>query len=83
MPAKRQNLLFSATFSKEIKKLAAGILRNPVSVEAAPQNSTAEMVSQKVYAVDKGKKTEVVTNLIKDGIWSQVFNFYKNQAWSK
>ena len=40
MPAKRQNLLFSATFSKDIKKLAEGILRNPVAVETAPQNST-------------------------------------------
>ena len=79
MPTKRQNLLFSATFSKEIKKLAEGILKNPVSVEAAPQNSTAEMVSQKVYAVDKGKKTEVVTNLIKDGNWSQVLIFTRTK----
>jgi ATP-dependent RNA helicase RhlE len=79
MPIKRQNLLFSATFSKEIKKLAEGILKNPVSVEAAPQNSTADKVSQKVYTVDKGKKTEVVTNLIKDGNWNQVLIFTRTK----
>ncbi|MCT4700072.1 DEAD/DEAH box helicase [Tenacibaculum haliotis] len=79
MPTKRQNLLFSATFSKEIKRLAEGILRNPVSVEAAPQNSTADKVSQKAYAVDKGKKTEVVINLIKEGKWSQVLIFTRTK----
>ncbi|WNW01253.1 DEAD/DEAH box helicase [Tenacibaculum sp. HL-MS23] len=79
MPTKRQNLLFSATFSSEIKRLASGILRNPISVEAAPQNSTADKVSQKVYTVDKGKKTEVVINLIKDGNWSQVLIFTRTK----
>lgn len=79
MPTKRQNLLFSATFSKEIKELAQGILRNPVMVEAAPENSTAEMVSQKVYGVDKGKKTEVLTNLIKADNWSQVLVFMRTK----
>lgn len=79
MPSKRQNLLFSATFSKEIKKLAQGILRNPVLVEAAPENSTAEMVTQKVYAVDKKAKTQVVTNLIKEGNWNQVLIFTRTK----
>ncbi|MCD8404175.1 DEAD/DEAH box helicase [Tenacibaculum dicentrarchi] len=79
MPAKRQNLMFSATFSTEIKRLASGILRNPVSVEAEPENSTAEKVAQKVYTVDKGKKTEVVINLIKDGNWSQVLIFTRTK----
>ncbi|SOU85851.1 DEAD/DEAH box helicase [Tenacibaculum dicentrarchi] len=79
MPEKRQNLMFSATFSTEIKRLASGILRNPVSVEAEPENSTAEKVAQKVYAVDKGKKTEVVINLIKDGNWSQVLIFTRTK----
>ncbi|MBE7685527.1 DEAD/DEAH box helicase [Tenacibaculum piscium] len=79
MPAKRQNLMFSATFSTEIKRLASGILRNPVSVEAEPENSTAEKVSQKVYAVDKGQKTEVVINLIKEGNWSQVLIFTRTK----
>ncbi len=79
MPSKRQNLMFSATFSNDIKKLASGILRNPVSVEAAPQNSTADMVEQKVYRVDKGKKTGLVIELIKDGNWSQVLMFTRTK----
>ncbi len=79
MPSKRQNLLFSATFSKEIKQLAQGILRNPVMVEAEPENSTAEMVSQKVYHVNKKEKTEIVTNLIKNGNWNQVLIFMRTK----
>jgi ATP-dependent RNA helicase RhlE len=79
MPAKRQNLLFSATFSKEIKQLASGILHNPVLVEATPENSTAEKVTQKVYRVDKGKKTELVTKLISDGNWKQVLIFTRTK----
>lgn len=79
MPHKRQNLLFSATFSKEIKKLAQGILKNPVIVEATPENSTAEMVNQKMYLVNKKQKTEVVTNLIKEGNWNQVLIFTRTK----
>ncbi|WP_299119688.1 DEAD/DEAH box helicase [uncultured Tenacibaculum sp.] len=79
MPSNRQNLLFSATFSKEIKKLAEGILNNPVSVEAAPQNSTADKVAQKVYSIDKKKKTEIVIKLIKEGNWSQVLIFTRTK----
>ena len=79
MPAKRQNLLFSATFSKEIKQLASGILTNPVLVEATPENSTAEKVTQKVYRVDKGKKTELITKLISDGNWRQVLVFTRTK----
>tara|TARA_R110000787_G_scaffold45993_6_gene111929 strand:+ start:1003 stop:2298 length:1296 start_codon:yes stop_codon:yes gene_type:complete len=79
MPTKRQNLMFSATFSKDIKQLAQGILQNPVMVEAEPENSTAEMVSQKAYQVDKNKKTEVVTNLIKNGNWNQVLIFMRTK----
>lgn len=79
MPAKRQNLLFSATFSKEIKALAAGILHNPILVEATPQNSTAEKVEQKVYRVDKGQKTALITKLISDGNWKQVLVFTRTK----
>jgi ATP-dependent RNA helicase RhlE len=79
MPTKRQNLMFSATFSKDIKKLAEGILRNPVSVEASPQNSTAKKVSHKVYKVDKKKKTELVIKLIKDNNWTQVLVFTRTK----
>jgi len=79
MPAKRQNLLFSATFSNDIKKLAAGILKNPVSVETAPQNSTAKKVTHKVYKVDKKQKTELAIKLIKDNNWSQVLMFTRTK----
>ncbi|MCL7752388.1 DEAD/DEAH box helicase [Polaribacter sp. Z022] len=79
MPAKRQNLLFSATFSKEIKKLASGILRNPVEVETARQNSTAKKVTHKVFKVDKKKKTEVTVKLIKDNNWNQVLIFTRTK----
>jgi ATP-dependent RNA helicase RhlE len=79
MPEKRQNLLFSATFSNDIKKLAAGILKNPVSVEAEPQNSTAKKVTHKVYKVDKNKKTEFTIKLIKDGNWKQVLVFTRTK----
>ena len=79
MPAKRQNLLFSATFSKEIKELASGILKNPVLVEATPENSTAEKVSQKIYRVDKGQKTALVTKLIADENWKQVLIFTRTK----
>ncbi|MGY0408089.1 MAG: DEAD/DEAH box helicase [Polaribacter sp.] len=79
MPTKRQNLLFSATFSKDIKKLAEGILRNPVTVETAPQNSTAKKVTHKVYNVDKGKKTTVIIKLIKDNNWGQVLVFTRTK----
>ncbi len=79
MPAKRQNLMFSATFSKEIKQLAEGILRNPVLVEATPENTTAEKVSQKVYRVDKQHKTAFVTKLISEGNWKQVLIFTRTK----
>ncbi|UAM97872.1 DEAD/DEAH box helicase [Polaribacter litorisediminis] len=79
MPAKRQNLMFSATFSKEIKKLAEGILRDPVSVEAEPQNSTAKKVSHKVFKVDKSQKTALTIQLIKDGNWNQVLVFTRTK----
>jgi ATP-dependent RNA helicase RhlE len=79
MPVKRQNLLFSATFSKEIKKLANGILHHPVMVEATPEFTTAEKVDQKVYRVDKTKKTTLVIQLISDGKWEQVLVFTRTK----
>lgn len=79
MPAKRQNLMFSATFSRDIKKLASGILRNPVEVETAPQNSTAKKVTHSVYKVDKKRKTEFTIKLIKDNNWTQVLIFTRTK----
>lgn len=79
IPAKRQTLLFSATFSKEIKVLASEFLRNPVLVEAAAQNTAAETVAQKVYAVNRTDKPAVIVKLIKDGDWSQVLVFTRTK----
>ena len=79
MPEKRQNLLFSATFSDDIKKLANGILKNPVSVETAPQNSTAKKVTHKVFKIDKNRKTEFTIKLINDNNWTQVLIFTRTK----
>lgn len=79
LPTKRQNLLFSATFSKEIKKLANGILHHPISVEAAPENTTAEKVNQHTYRVDRGRKIELVIKLISEGNWKQVLIFTRTK----
>jgi len=79
MPKKRQNLLFSATFSKDIRKLANGILHHPVTVEATPENTTVEAINQKVYRVAKGKKTGLIIKLISDGNWKQVLVFTRTK----
>ncbi|MDO6853049.1 DEAD/DEAH box helicase [Cellulophaga lytica] len=79
IPAKRQNLMFSATFSKDIKKLAHGILNNPVQVEATPENTAVEVIKQKVYRVAKGKKTGLIIKLISDGNWQQVLVFTRTK----
>ena len=79
LPNKRQSLLFSATFSKEIKKLAQDFLHNPVKVEATPENTTAEKVDQIVYRTDKSKKTDLVTKLIEEGDWQQVLIFTRTK----
>ncbi len=79
MPAKRQNLLFSATFSKEIKALANEILHHPVLVEATPENTTVDAIEQKVYFVDKGQKANVLVKLISDGNWEQVLVFTRTK----
>ncbi len=79
VPKERQTLLFSATFSPEIKSFASSILKNPVAVEAAPENTTAEKVIQKVYRVDKSKKTELVIKLISEGKWKQVLVFTRTK----
>lgn len=79
LPKRRQNLLFSATFSKDIKKLANGILHQPVLVEATPENTTAEKVSQRGYKVDRGRKAELVIKLISEGNWSQVLIFTRTK----
>ena len=79
MPSRRQNLMFSATFSKEIKKLAHGILHHPVQVEATPENTTVDAITQKVYRVAQGKKTGLIIKLISEGNWKQVLVFTRTK----
>ena len=79
MPKQRQTLLFSATFSADIKKLAAGLLKNPVLVEVARENTTAEQISQVVHYVDKGRKRELLSQLIKTNDWRQVLVFTRTK----
>ena len=79
MPTKRQNLLFSATFSKEIKKLAGSFLHHPIMVEATPEHTTAEKVNQKAYRIDKQKKTAFIIQLITEGNWEQVLVFTRTK----
>ncbi len=79
LPAKRQNLLFSATFSKEIKKLAKGILNNPALIETSPENTTVEAIIQYVYKVDKSNKSRLIIQLIKEGNWNQVLVFTRTK----
>lgn len=79
LPSQRQNLMFSATFSEEIKKLANNILIKPVLVEVAKQNSTSELVTHIVYAVEVEKKKELLTFLIESRQLNQVLIFTKTK----
>ncbi|TAA40995.1 MULTISPECIES: DEAD/DEAH box helicase [Corallincola] len=79
LPKQRQNLMFSATFSNEIRALAKGMVNNPVEVSVAPPNTTAERIEQLVYPVDKGRKSGLLTRLIQDNQWQQVLVFSKTK----
>ena len=79
LPKKRQNLLFSATFSDDIKRLADSLLDNPALIEVARRNSTVEMITQKVHPVDRDKKKELLTHLIKENNWHQVLVFTRTK----
>ena len=79
LPKKRQNLLFSATFSDEIRQLAKTIVHNPVEISVSPRNTTAETVKQCIYPVDKKKKSALLTHLIKDHQWQQVLVFTRTK----
>ncbi|MDH5260905.1 MAG: DEAD/DEAH box helicase [Gammaproteobacteria bacterium] len=79
LPAKRQNLLFSATFSAEIRELASGLLNNPIEVQVAARNSTADRVEQVVMPVDKLRKRELLSEIIGKGNWRQVLVFTRTK----
>ena len=79
IPSRRQNLMFSATFSREIKSLAQTILKSPILVEATPENTTVESIYQQIYSVAKVKKTKLLIKLINDGQWQQVLVFTRTK----
>ena len=79
IPSRRQNLMFSATFSREIKSLAQTILKSPIHVEATPENTTVESIYQQIYRVAKVKKTNLLIKLINDGQWQQVLVFTRTK----
>jgi len=79
LPKQRQNLLFFATFSDKVKTLAAGLLNNPTMIEVARRNVTAATVSQKVYHVDRDRKRQLLSHLIRENKWYQVLVFSRTK----
>jgi ATP-dependent RNA helicase RhlE len=79
LPGERQNMMFSATYSQDIRALAQRILRDPVTVEVASRNATAERVTQCLYRVPKENKRHLLAHLIQDGNWQQVLVFTRTK----
>ncbi|MBT8098596.1 MAG: DEAD/DEAH box helicase, partial [Gammaproteobacteria bacterium] len=79
LPEERQTLLFSATFSNDIRRLANDFLVDPVEIQVAQRNTTAERVKQLVYSVDKRRKREMLSELIGKGNWRQVLVFTRTK----
>ncbi|MDZ7852737.1 MAG: DEAD/DEAH box helicase [Halomonas sp.] len=79
LPEKRQNLLFSATFSNEIQALAGKLLDKPEMIEVARRNTTAELVDQAIYRVDREKKRDLLAHLITQHDWQQVLVFTRTK----
>ena len=79
LPKQRQNLLFSATFSNEIKDLADKLLNKPTLIEVARRNTASERIEQTVHPVDRNRKRELLSHLIKDGDWQQVLIFTRTK----
>ncbi len=79
LPKQRQNLLFSATFSDEIRALASGLLHDPLTVEVAPRNAPAERVEHRVHLVEQGEKRAVLSHLLREGAASQTLVFTRTK----
>ncbi len=79
IPDQHQTLLFSATFSNEIRKLAKTILHQPVEIDIAPRNTTVKSIQQRVITVDKARKTELLKSLLEDNNWFQVLVFSRTK----
>ena len=79
VPREKQSLLFSATFSEEIRDLANGLLRNPQSIQVTPSNTTVESITQVVHPVGRGKKKALLAHIIEAHAWSQVLVFTRTK----
>ncbi len=79
VPKEKQSLLFSATFSDEIRDLAATLLKNPQSIQVTPSNTTVQRISQVIHPVGRGKKKEVLVHIINQHNWSQVLVFTRHK----
>jgi ATP-dependent RNA helicase RhlE len=79
VPREKQSLLFSATFSEEIRDLANGLLRNPQSIQVTPSNTTVESITQVVHPVGRGKKKPLLAHIIEAHSWSQVLVFTRTK----
>jgi ATP-dependent RNA helicase RhlE len=79
LPSKRQNLMFSATYSEDIRGLAQSLLRNPAEIEIARRNAAVESVDQVVYKVSKDQKRALLSHLIQEGTWNQVLIFTRTK----
>ena len=79
LPRRRQNLMFSATFSGEIRTLARDLLHQPVQIDVSPRQPAAETVHQQIYPVDKGRKPELLSRLVRDHDWQQVLVFTRTK----
>jgi ATP-dependent RNA helicase RhlE len=79
LPSKRQNLLFSATYSDDIRALAERLLHEPLSIQVAPRNAPIELVEQRAYRVQKEQKRHLLVHLIQEGQWHQVLVFTRTK----
>ena len=79
LPERRQNLLFSATFSTEIRRLATGLLHQPLQLQATPENRAAASVEQLLHPCDMGRKADLLTHLIRSNDWQQVLVFARTK----
>ena len=79
VPKQKQTLLFSATFSDEIRELANGLLRNPVSIQVTPRNTTVQRITQTIHPVGRAKKKALLTHIISEHNWSQVLVFTRTK----
>ncbi|QNN55968.1 DEAD/DEAH box helicase [Diaphorobacter ruginosibacter] len=79
VPREKQSLLFSATFSDDIRELANGLLREPLSIQVTPRNTTVQRISQVIHPVGRARKKEVLLHIIRENDWSQVLVFTRTK----